>query len=357
MPQRTKPSAGFTLVEVLLVIAIISLLVTLSIPAIQSAREAARRTQCMNNLHQYGLAVASFESQNGHFPSSLTISINGKSLEDSEWALHTYMADLLPHFEQVGLAAQYDFSQMFCSKSNLPVISTALPFAICPSGPSRDLDFKSTFVPSLMFSRTVRENKLAGPLLKYLDGKYTATYQGALADYTIALGADKGIAERSGYALPKSAVYGLESMFPFPVATTQDLASKVLALYSGGGSTEISRGLSAAEITDGLSNTFTMIEIAGRPEHWLKGGRYQADEPLDRPWADPRSLQQLKTVGSDTKLVQADNREGLFSFHAQTVNVLFADGHVQSIDFDVDAKLMLSWMTPAQSDPLGGKTP
>jgi prepilin-type N-terminal cleavage/methylation domain-containing protein/prepilin-type processing-associated H-X9-DG protein len=345
-------SDGFTLIEVLFVLAIVSLLVTLSVPAIQSSREASRRAQCLNNLHQYGLALASFESLNARFPSSFTLTIKGKALEESEWAMCTYMVGLLPFLDQGALSSQYDTDQMFCAKANLPVVQASLPFAICPSSPSRDSQVDCTFIPSLMFSNSVRENSLAKPLLKYVDKKYSTSYQGSISDYTIAFSAQKGFVERYGYKAPKDSLYGLESMFPFPVDTAKNLAARVLPLYDGPVSAEFSRSLRAAEVTDGLSNTFTMIEIAGRPEHWTKAGRNVADDPLDRPWADPRSLQELKPTGADAALVQVDNRESLFSFHPNAVNVLYADGHAQAIDAQVDTRTLLGWMTPNQSDPL-----
>ena len=70
LTTHTKPQRGFTLVELLVVIAIIGILIGMLLPAVQAVREAARRTQCANNMRQMGLAALNYESAHGRFPSA-----------------------------------------------------------------------------------------------------------------------------------------------------------------------------------------------------------------------------------------------------------------------------------------------
>ncbi|MGN6134975.1 MAG: DUF1559 family PulG-like putative transporter [Aureliella sp.] len=121
---------GFTLVELLVVIAIIGILVGLLLPAVQAAREAARRMQCSNNLKQLGLGILNYESAYKRLP-------GGVGRFGCCWG--TWQVSILPFIEQNSLFAQYqnsgglDPGPRYSHALNRPVVSTRLPTLTCPS--------------------------------------------------------------------------------------------------------------------------------------------------------------------------------------------------------------------------------
>jgi len=125
-----------TLVEVLVVIAIIGLLIALVLPAVQAARESARRTQCGSNLRQIGMAIGSFESVRRRLPSGSTDPVvdgvwNWQELPSS--LLHGWATRLLPFLEESALHAMVDQKQSAFHASNSSAAATVVGIYRCPS--------------------------------------------------------------------------------------------------------------------------------------------------------------------------------------------------------------------------------
>ena len=141
LTARVRPARrGFTLVELLVVIAIIGMLVALLLPAVQAAREAARRTQCSNNLSQLIIAVHNYEQAHGVYPPG-TINPTGPIQNAQLGYHHNWITQLLPYFEQVNTYNHVDFSVGVYHKNNAPVRGLVLNTLLCPSSPV------ATFVP------------------------------------------------------------------------------------------------------------------------------------------------------------------------------------------------------------------
>ena len=125
--MATRTIAGFTLVELLVVIAIIGLLVAILLPAVQAARETARRTGCTNNLRQIGIALTTYHDNHGTLPAAVADNWGGSP------QLHSWAVFILPYVEEASLFALYDFAAGQNADVNRPVVSTPLAIYSCPS--------------------------------------------------------------------------------------------------------------------------------------------------------------------------------------------------------------------------------
>jgi prepilin-type N-terminal cleavage/methylation domain-containing protein/prepilin-type processing-associated H-X9-DG protein len=137
--RATTPSAkglrpdGFTLVELLVVIAIIGILISLLLPAVQAAREAARRSQCTNNLRQWALAAHNYHSTFNSLPPGRYDPAAG----GYRWSSH---AALLPYVEQGNVFSKLDYSRDASDPVNLPVVTSQFSILLCPSDTNRMTD-------------------------------------------------------------------------------------------------------------------------------------------------------------------------------------------------------------------------
>jgi prepilin-type N-terminal cleavage/methylation domain-containing protein/prepilin-type processing-associated H-X9-DG protein len=299
-----KQKSGFTLVELLVVIAIIGVLVGLLLPAVQSAREAARRMQCSNNLRQFGLAMHNHESAFKSFPESRPYDKAGGRM--------SWCVIVLDFIEQGNLANIYDKNVRWNAGVNVTAGQTPLSVFICPSAPGS--------FPRLPASGTGSA----------IDGISMGP-----SDYIV--------------------MHRLRNRF----FTANGLVNP-LGTADHDGALVANRKTKIGEITDGTSNTMFIMEDGARPE-WFVLRRGQGTT-LPRPegfgWIDPDggagSMDGSDRLtgavnggsGTGTCIMNCNNDSEPYSFHAAGMNTCFVDGSVQFIAETIDARTFAALMTP-----------
>ncbi len=135
LPHPINPThrdrCGFTILELLVVMAIIGVLVGLGLPAVMNARNSARQITCANNLRNVALALRGNAESMQRFPAAGLFSATGPE------QYHSWVTEILPLLDQEPLYKQYDFSKPWDSAGNKQVVSTSLPVLICPDDISR----------------------------------------------------------------------------------------------------------------------------------------------------------------------------------------------------------------------------
>ncbi len=321
MDRLRGPRRGFTLIELLVVIAIIAVLIALLLPAVQSAREAARRVQCVNNLKQVGIAFHNFHDVNGAVPSS----VRPSGLTNAPRIAAILL--MLPHLEQTQIYNATNLGLTWGDPVNWTAARTRINTLICPSSAGDP-------------------NRLDGvPEAQPYSPSWTATIA-AITDYSPIVGLD-----------PRLSAYGL---FPASAAPPESLIVK-------------NKTTRLADATDGLSNTVVFVESAGRPFAYRRGGRTVGAVPDHRVnaggWARPASDVTLNGSTADGSVfpgkvvVNAANGEdvygqpfphpyyvtegtgALFSFHPGGLNVLLGDGSVRYVKDSVSLPTFAALVT------------
>jgi prepilin-type N-terminal cleavage/methylation domain-containing protein len=144
-PASARQRSAFTLIELLVVITIIGILISLLLPAVQSAREAARRTQCINNMKQLGLALLTYEGANKYFPpgsvwrSGVNVETHKNPKLGENWVIL-----LLPQLEQQSLYNSINFQKFMPDPENATARATRLAVMLCPSDTNTETAFDGT---------------------------------------------------------------------------------------------------------------------------------------------------------------------------------------------------------------------
>jgi prepilin-type N-terminal cleavage/methylation domain-containing protein/prepilin-type processing-associated H-X9-DG protein len=299
-----RKAFGFTLVELLVVIAIIGILLGLLMPAIQAARESARRLQCQNNLKQLGLAFHNYANALGGLPPRRHTKVPYQG-----WGPY-----LLAYMEQVGIAKNYDVKKNFFDAANQPFIQFPLESFVCPG--------------------TERNRMIA-----IIDlGNNPTGAIGAAGDY---------FAPNSVDAF----------WWPDPQRTQAANTTECPALLDNA-----RRPLK--QISDGLSRTLLIAEMAGRPSQWILGRKQSDNSGLQYPnwwgpWASYNSS--IFKTWSDDGLtpggfctVNCNNSWGIYAFHPHGANALFADGAVHQLTVGLDREIFAAIVTRAGKEVFEG---
>lgn len=306
-------NAGFTLIELLVVISIIAVLVALLLPAVQQAREAARRTQCQNNLKQVGIALHNFVDARQFLPSSVRPTAAGT-------VRYGVFTQILPFIDKQVLWDKYDATLNWSAPVNLPITSSRLSILECPSAPRPErLDGNpdvSPWEPALV----------------------------AISDYAVTVGVDPRLT-----SVESTAVVG-QGIMPKNSRTR------------------------LADITDGLSNTIALVESAGRPFLYRRGpllvnDDQKANRVQGGGWARPASDLLFAGMSKDGRTIPGKmamngtngddvasaayphphyGTEGTsqpFAFHNTGMNALFGDGSVRFIDEGVNIVVFAALIT------------
>ncbi len=357
--------SGFTLIELLVVISIIGVLIALLLPAVQAAREAARRAQCVSNMKQIGLALFNYESSIGTFPPGyIDYQNNSSNTPDLDMGPGWGWAALaLPSMEQQPLYNAINFSLGITSPSNTTAALTTLNVFLCPSdgnNPQPCILYDSTFTNPIA---TVAHSNYAG-----------------------VSGWEECFMNAGGNPQP----FYLNTSDPNDAAQgdpTDGIAGLGVACGFGSAGVGVfyrNSGTRIASVTDGLSNTLIVGERCSyhAPSTWVgavTGARVPALMATS-PWTAPNTPpSSAPDTGNGTAYDSADYDEALclghgnfthkpcsdnplwdpdvyWSMHMSGCNFLFGDGSVHFLKSTINGRPYQYMMTIAGGEMIDGNS-
>ena len=297
---------GFTLIELLVVIAIIAVLIALLLPAVQQAREAARMSQCRNNLKQIGLAFHNYGDAHGAFPNR-SAAVGGVSSQSG----HGWGLKMLPFIEQANLYNQWNADRSWFSPENQAVVMTPIAIYMCPTSPG-------------------------GPRVMDLapSGAGATTSTGISGDYT-----------------------------QFHIITTTG-SGATCSPCNPAGAQPFGGVVPLRGYTDGLSNTILISEHAGRPDYFIGRTKQASNTSMINPkywgcWAGYQSVTYQGWNGATppavggTRVMNWSNSQGIYSFHNGGAMAVLCDGSARFLSENMSMVVLIALLSRDAGDVIG----
>ncbi len=352
-PLPTRHAGGFTLVELLVVIAIIASLLGLLLPAVQSARESARRIKCRSNIRQIGLAFVTCAEARRYLPAAMfsakvadTTAFPAAPEGNPSRREHSWRALVLPFMEEQSSVASYDWKKHWYDAtsnstparpvdptlgvppdSNLAAGMKPVAIYACPTAPTRNVG-----------AQTVGASPDAGDSRRPAIGAVKLATL-ATSDYEATTGVKSGVVTPERYAVEAAA----KGLLDKDAVTRQ------------------------RQVADGFSKTLLIVEAAGKPNTWRAGA--QAMNPLGPiiygqgiSWADnlgPFKIDGFNTAGTARapagtgQALNATNEGECYSFHSGGIHAVFGDTSTRFIAETIDIMTFAALVTRAGGEGVG----
>ena len=288
MPPRSSDRLAFTLVELLVVIAIIGILIALLLPAVQAARESARRSQCMTQLKDFGIALQMHHDAKHRLPPGRT----DTTQRGVSWAFM-----VLPYIEEKQVFDAYEPTERVDDDANATAMRTPVPSLFCPSrrAPAADRDFDNDDQPTLVPAAAPGSDYAANPGHEVLAGMHPET---------------------------RAPLRSVDRTTVGPIYT-----------YSR---VELRR------VTDGTSNTYAIIEkhIPPTPQSAPAGQEhYSIGDTAAFPGDNPDTLLRASSNGF-AESAEDPSKMKIGSEHAGIAQTVFLDGHADRLSTDLDVEIL-----------------